>query len=120
MIVTDGLLMKITLPSGNDLTNKWATFAGLETIHYQHPGHINRESTVYIFVVGQKFRRATLLAKKSRECNDLFGILDHFHQSIGPILVNFVPTLEPIFHLGIFFCQNSKFKVKYFLTCSAM
>ena len=71
MIVTDGLLMKITLPSGNDLTNKWATFAGLETIHYQHPGHINRESSVYIFVVGQKFRRATLLAKKSTKCKNL-------------------------------------------------
>ena len=80
MIVTDGLLMKLTIPSGNDLTNKWATLASLETIHYQHPGHINRESSVYIFVVGQKFRRATLLSKKSRECNDLFGILDHLNQ----------------------------------------
>ena len=36
---------------------------------------------LHVFVVGQKFRRATLLAKKSRECNDLFGILDHLHQT---------------------------------------
>ena len=45
MNVTDGLLMKLTLPSGNDLANKWATFASLETIHYQHPGHINTKSS---------------------------------------------------------------------------
>ena len=45
MNVTDGLLMKLTLPSGNDLANKWATLASLETIHYQHPGHINTKSS---------------------------------------------------------------------------
>ena len=78
MNVTDGLLMKITLPSGNDLTNKWATFAGLETIHYQHPGHINTKSSTARFVVGQKFRRATLLAKKSTECKDLYAIFESY------------------------------------------
>ena len=45
MNVTDGLLMKLTLPSGNDLANKWATLASLETIHYQHPRHINAKSS---------------------------------------------------------------------------
>ena len=65
---------------------------------------------------------STLVTQRSVSLNsDYFGpILDYIQQTIGPILVNFVPTLEPIFHLGIFFRQNSKFQVKYFLTCSAM